>query len=447
MIKESNKKTRFEKKKKTIAQILADYAKTAGISFLAALIFTLLLSFHARSEMIKNLYTNVREQQKIDEQLAKQLITKSDLMKDLRQKKYAICMQVGLLYEAAHDYTNAQSAYEIALNKARPGVYAPYYRLARVLIAQEKFKEAQDIIKSARDINNKRLVKFKTRSYIEMGDKYYSIGKFLSAAKSYEESKYYYDKFINKDSIVDNAIIDRIVTAYTETADIMVKNGCNSDAVRFLKKAEHYRPNNFNIRYKLAIIYSDLDPVKSVQYFEKLIEEQPQNIDYGVYSKALMKSANIADWEGNPTLAKYYRYKIHSLDIFINNKVIYKNDIEIYLDSFSVRKIWLKYNLKGKFRIKNISQTDIYKLSGDFVLRHRSKEKPLEIVSRQFVSKKSPLFSNGGVTEAIDVSFGKNIFTKKELEQYVIDIYLYKDEKYKTLVSTMQVPLKTVKNN
>ena len=35
------------------------------------------------------------------------------------------------------------------------------------------------------------------------------------------------------------------------------------------------------------------------------------------------------------------------------------------------------------------------------------------------------------------------IFTKKELEQYYIDIYLYKDEKYKTLVSTMKVPLKS----
>ena len=31
------------------------------------------------------------------------------------------------------------------------------------------------------------------------------------------------------------------------------------------------------------------------------------------------------------------------------------------------------------------------------------------------------------------------IFTKKELNEYVIDIYLYKDEKYKTLVGTVPV--------
>ena len=445
MIKEKSKKARFEKKE-SLTKVAAGYARTVGISFLAALIFTLLLSFHARSEMIKNLYTNVHEQQKIDEQLAKQLVMQSDFMKDLRHKRYSVCLQVGLLYEAAQDYINAQAAYELALQKARPGIYTPYYRLARVLIAQEKFNEANDIIKSAKDINNKHLIKFKTRSYIEMGDKYYSIGKFLSAAKSYEKSKYYYDKFVSKDNVVDNAIIDRIVSAYIETADIMVKSGYNSDAVRFLKKAEYYRPDNFTIRYKLGIIYSDMDPVKSVKYFEKLIEEQPQDIDYGVYSKALMKSANISDLEGNPTQAKYYRYKIHSLDIFVNNKVIYKNDIEIYLNSFLARKIWLKYRLKGKYRIKNISHTDITNLSAEFVLRHREKVKPLEVVTKKCVTKKSPLYSNGGVTDEILVVFDKNIFTKKELEQYVIDIYLYKDDKYKTLVNTMHVPLKSIKN-
>lgn len=444
MIKEE-KQSRYNGKK-TVIRIFTEYAKTIGISFLVAFVFTLLLSIHARSEMIKNLYVNVEQQQKIDEQLARQLITQSDFMKDLRQKRYSVCMQVGFLYEAANDYINAQSAYELALDKARPGVYLPYYRLARVLIAQEKFEQANNVIKSARDVKNKSLVKFKTRSYMEMGDKYFSIGKFLSAAKCYEKSKYYYDKFVNKDSVVDSAIIERIVNAYTETADVMVTSGYNSDAVRFLHKAEQYRPDDFQIRYKLAIIYSDLDPEKSVKYFEKLVEERPQDIDYGVYSKALLKSANISDLKGESTQGKYYRYKIHSLDLFINNKVVYKNDVEIYLDSFIVRKIWLKYRLKGTYRIKNVSGADIRNLSADFVLRHVDKDKPIEVVSRQCVSKKSILYSNGGVTDEIQVVFGKNIFTKRELEQYVIDIYLYKDDKYKTLVNTMRLPLKTIKS-
>ena len=43
-----------------------------------------------------------------------------------------------------------------------------------------------------------------------MGDKYYSIGKFLSAAKSYEKAKFYYDKFTRKDPVVESSIKNRI---------------------------------------------------------------------------------------------------------------------------------------------------------------------------------------------------------------------------------------------
>ena len=60
------------------------------------------------------------------------------------------------------------------------------------------------------------------------------------------------------------------------------------------------------------------------------------------------------------------------------------------------------------------------------------------------MGKLNRLESNGGITPIITAKFCKNIFTKKELEQYVIDIYLYKDEKFKTLISTMPVPLKSI---
>lgn len=437
MIKEKKK----PKLKKSFAAIAMEYLKTIAISFSAALIFTLLLSFHARSEMIKNIYMNAEEQQKIDEKIARQLVTQSDLTKDLKTKKYSICIQVGNLYETIQDYKNAEFAYRLAIQKAKPGVYAPYYKLACVLISQERFNDAELVLKSVKDIQNKKLIKFKTRAYIVMGDKYYSIGKFLSAAKSYEKARFYYDKFAKKDPVIDKEIDIRIINAYKETADIMVKNGYNSDAVSFLKKAEKYAPNDLLIKYKLAIIYSDLDPIKSIEYFEPLLEEIPQKIDYGAFGKALMKAANIADLEGNPTQAKYYRYKIHSVDLFINQKVIYPNDIEIILDSFIIRKPFFKYSLKAKYRFRNVSNGDIIKMSADFNLRQN--DKVLETITKPAANKNAPLFSNGGETGEIEVNFGKNIFTKRELEQYVIDIYVYKDEKYKTLAGTMKVPLKS----
>lgn len=435
MIKSNRKKN--NKFKKTKQQIILEYVRTVSVSFLVALFATVLLSFHARNEMIKNIYTNAEEQQTIDETIAKQIVTQSDLTRDLRSKKYSVCMQVGKLYETAHDYYNAQIAYEFAVEKAPDKNYSAYYKLTSALIAQDKIGEAKDIINSVRDFQNKSLIKFKSRAFIEMGDKYYSQGKFLSSAKSYEQAKYYYDKFAKKDKAVDESIKNRIVNAYIETANIMVKSGHNSDAVRFLKKAENYAPKNFEIKYKLAIIYSDLDPIKSVSYFENLLEEQPQNIDYGVYTKALMKASTIAELEGDKTKAKYYRYKIHSVDIFIDRKVIYKNDIDILMDSFKIKKILFQYKLKAHYKIKNNSSTNIKNLSADFVLRKGDKVR--DYSTKNFANKERVLKANGGETQGIAISLGKNIFTKRELNEYVIDVYIYKDEKYKTLIVSTPV--------
>ncbi len=411
------------------------------ISLVLAVIVTTLLAVHARNEMIKNIYENSNEQNAIDRRAALEIITQKDLLKDLKYKKYSVCMHIGELYEAAGDYKDAQYAYELAVSKAKPGFYNHFYRLLCVLLEQDKFSKSQALIENIKDYNDKNLIKFKTRAYITIGDKYYSIGKFISAAKSYEKAEFYYCKFSRRDKTVEASLNNRIVNSYIQAADVLVKTGLNTDAIRFLKKAEKYAPDDFNIKYKLAIVLSDTDPEKAVEYLEPLLEKRPQDIDYSIYGNALLKAANIADLDGRPTQAKYYRYKIHSIDMFINRKVVYKNDIETTLDKFIVRKILFTYPLKAKYSFKNISNTDIINLYADFVLNLNNK--PLETITIKIANKNKPLYSNGYESNDAIVTFKRKIFTRKELENYTIKIYLYKDDKFKTLISEFRIPQKT----
>lgn len=438
MIKEKNKK----KPDKTLGQLCLEYLRTVLISCLIAVIITVSLTIRARNDMIKNIYKTERNQKSLDQELARQLVAKSDMTQELFYKKYTVCLQVGNLYEAAGDYEKAQYAFELAVDKAKPGVYTPYSKLVSVLIAQDKFDEANKLLDSVLDISDKKLIKFKTRAYIEMGDKYYSMAKFLKASSCYEKAEFYYDKFSKKDRYIDNAIKERLIKSYVNAADVIVSNGYNSDAIRYLKKARKYAPDDYKIQYKLAIVYADLDPIKSVDYFEPLLNKIPQHIDYTVYNTALMKAANIADLSGQPTKAKYYRYKVHSVDLFINNKVVYKDDIDVYCTSYSIRKFMFTYHLKYKYRIKNISSNDITKLSVQFVLRQG--DKPKESYTVHCVNRREePLLSNGSETSDIEVNLGKKIYTKKELEQYALDIYVFKDEKYKTLYGSFKIPTKS----
>ena len=440
MIKEKPKKN-IDKKKELKDELLG-YAKTALVSFIAAAIFTILLSFHARSEMIKNLYVNKNTRSKFEQQIAQQIVAHSDFTKTLNESNYAICLQVGRLYETAGDYHKAEYAYYLATKKAPCGIYTPYYKLATTLIALEKIKEAEELINSVSDTGNLALIRFKTKAYIVMGDKYYSVNTFKNAANCYEKARYYYSRLKKQDKVVNKAINQRLSNAYAELAGILVKNGKNSDAVMYLERALKYTPDNYTIKYRLAIIYTDLDPIKAVEYFEPLVEKIPQEINSSVYSNALMKAANIEDIKGNGIKAKYYRYKVRSLDLFINQHVIYKDDLEMVLNSFTVRKFLFKYRLTADFKFINNSAQDILKMNTEFVLKHGTKTKYSVVANA--ADRNSPLFSNGGESKNVIAHFDKNIFTKKELEQYYIDIYVYKDPKYKTFIGTYKVPSKSV---
>lgn len=431
MIKEKKKNTKYNlTKSKT--QILQEYLRTIAFSVLFAFIFTSALAMHARNEMIKDISTDHETRQSIDRKLAEELIQNTDLMNDIKSKSYSVCLHIGELYETAGDYEKAQFAYELAADKAKPGNYKPLYKLICVLTMRDKTDEANAILKSIKDRTDKSLIKFKTRSHIVIGDKYYSNGKFIQAAKNYEKAWFYYNKFSKKDDVVLNSIKFRIVNSYMQAADILVKTGMNSDAVRFLKKAEKFEPDDYKIRYKLAIVLSDLDPEASVSYLESLLDEIPQNIDYRVFENALLKSAHIADLDGRPTKAKYYRYKVHSMDMFVNRKVVYKNDIEINLLNFQIRKKFFTYPVSASYSFLNVSNADIANLYADFVLSYEGK--PLETVSQIIANKDKPMFSYSDTPNMADVKFKRKIFTKKELENYTIEIYLYKDKKFKTHV-------------
>ena len=432
MIKEKKKKSSKYYYEKTKAQLFIEYARTVFFSFLVALFISIGLTINARNEMIRDIISMPQEQSEADRKLAIEIITQTDLIKDLKNKNAQVCMHAGEIYETAGDYPNAQRAYEFAIEKQKVINYTPYFSLIRVLVAQQKFDLADALLENIDDKPDKKLIKFKARSYITIGDKYYSIGKFLSAAKKYEKAYFYYDKFSKKDSVVEKSIKNRIVNSYIEVADLMVKSGLNSEAVRFLKFAEALSPDNFNIRYKLAIILSDLDPEKSVEYIELLMNEAPQDIDYNVYNTALMKAANIADLDGRATQAKYYRYKLHSIDLFIARKVIYKNDIEVRLQDFKIKKTFFRYPLKLSYEFLNVSSSNIPNLNADFVLC--LKDKPVETVSKTIANKEKPLYGYAEKPFNIDVLFNKNIFTKKEFENYSVKIYLYKDKKFKTYI-------------
>ena len=95
------------------------------------------------------------------------------------------------------------------------------------------------------------------------------------------------------------------------------------------------------------------------------------------------------------------------------------------------------YPVKAIFTIANTSPIDYTLLKADFVLTRNNKE--LEIITKTIATKQAPLYSNQYNSLSTTVKFNKKFYTKRELENYTIKVYLYKDEKFKTEGVSLQV--------
>lgn len=442
MIKEKLKISIYNQRKPK-HKVLFEYVRTVAYSLVAALFVTIILAIYAHNDMVKNFTLSPEEQLAINRNIARQIISHSDLLEGLANSTCLVCLQVGYLYETVGEYENAQTAFELAVKKSPPNYYRPFYHLIYVLAAQEKFDEANKVLSEVKDLNNRDLVKFKSRAHIIIGDKFYSLGKFLSAAKSYEKAEFYYNKFAKKNKRIVVLIKERIINSYINVADIMVAAGKNSEAIRYLEKAKQHDKDNFLVRYKLAVILSDFDPEKAVETLESLLKERPQDIDYAVYNKALVNAAMLADYNGNLIKGKYYRYKIYSTDMYLDRKVIYKNDIKVTLKSFLLRKYFFATTLQAYYGFLNASSNEVNAMNADFVLTR--KDKPVETITITIASKENVLDIGSEEPRYVRVNFSQKFFNRKELDNYAVKVYLYKNPKYKTFVFENKIPKKSFK--
>lgn len=416
------------------------YLKNIAISILIALIITICLLFNTRQHVINNFNNSYVNNLKFNKHFAKELLQNSELNINFQQQSFSTCMYFASLYYTIEQYDNAKNIYSIAMLKSKPNNYQAHLKYVEILILQNKLNEAKEFIENIPDNNNKNLIKMKSNSYLLLGDALFAQKKYLTAARYYKKSKFYYDLFKKRKKTIEEKLINDISNSYNKVADILVENNYPKEAIEYLKKARKIKPNDFITEYKLAILYSDLDPLKSLEYFEQLIKQKPQEIDSNIYIKALMHSANIESLSGNEIKAKLYRYKIYSFEELLKHKVVYKNDFDIIFQNINYSKKFFKYRINTIIRIQNHSLSNINKLYVELILK--KDDKILDKITKECISNKKILQADGDLTPPIEITFNKNFLTKTDLSKLEIDIYLYKDEKYKTLIKTKTVPIK-----
>lgn len=329
---------------------------------------------------------------------------------------YTNYVKLGELNSLMFNYKEAEKQYKEAINKSTYGVYSPYFGLAEVYVKMHKFKDAQKTVKKIKNKDDKALLNAKGDFYTLLGDEFWQYDSYNSALKQYKIALFYYKKV---DSSKTAATVNAIIDCYNKIASQNYLHHKIEVAISNLETALLYKDTPI-INYKLAILYQNVDIIKSVEYMEKVFAVDPAIINYSIYERILIQAMKYEASVGNYLESDLYQQKYKMIKQFKDRYIFDQSFYGIEIVSTKIKK-----NLFGnektlilKFKIKNKTKEDLNTLF--LLVDAKYNGKKAVIYNSNLFSKKNPLKPQAS-SERIDIEYKFN--DENEIE-YTNDIVL-----------------------
>lgn len=421
-------------KVKKINILKLKYLHTALIAGFLAMCVVIGVVIHARISIEDELYITKEHQSKIQRKFTESILSQEEVLGKLYSEDYKYNIYMGDLHLSVGDFAEAEAYYQHAIYLAPDITYDHYLKLIILYLRTNQVPKAEELENSVVDKSTQKLIKFKCKSNILLGDYYYQIGDGNLSNKKYKLADYYFDKLYVRKVKSREYIQKGILASYVQIADKFVQEKNYAEAYRFLKRAELIDSDNLIIKYKLALVLSYIDPEKSIDYFDILKKNKPQMVSFYLYYETLMRAAEIAKVRGELPESKLYTYKASSVKRFYENNIV--NSEVIYLD-FLHSKVQIsaksdKFILK--YRLTNITTHNLSNVKMDVIFFNSGH--PMATFTKTVFDKEIYLRPNE-TSPVININFNAPVhFKKNAYENISYEIYLYSNEKYKTLMYT-----------
>lgn len=425
-----------------IKESILDYLKTFFLTIFVT--FLIILSiigiiqyqvYHEKSQDAEDDFS--------DYYLVGVMIDKNKYLESKDPDNYLINLKLGTLYEIQKDYKNAESEYKTAITKEPYLEYKANYKLAALLINQNRLDDAQSVIDNIGEEPDETLIKYKAKIYAMLGDKYYDKSDYENAALKYQKALSYYNAINSREG---KEVEGNIASAYVYLAEQKVKTMQIDDAINYLETANSI-VNAPIIKYKLAILLSKSKPDTAFQYFEEVFDKAPELINQHDYKDFLLDMASNAIEDGNMGEAALYQYKAQKLDEYFKTNILSVDDIGVELAEGKIKlnKWTNKYEINLQIKIKNKSKIDMDSLY--MYVTFKDKLKTLDEYSEQVINDKFKLYS--GLESPIISVKTKIKHEKEDKHPHIItaDVYVSKTEKScKLYITTIILKEKVQKN-
>lgn len=417
---------------KKINTLLRDFSITIIVSIIlaisCALIFELELLFRCEKKVnfeelkLKNLSKFYTISQL--EKLAKQ-----------NPQDSVIYIKIANIYTSLKEYANAQKFYEKALVVSKRSNFSLYsYALfcAKYGLLNNATSLAEEI-----SANNSKTFEFRAEIYEAIADSLDNLGYFEGANKSYQIA-YKYAKNID-DKKLANQIREKYALSYTKLADEKINSNKIEDAILDLKNSIEIYSNPV-AKYKLALIYKDIDKKTSERYFSQTLRQNPYLVNPEIYNNLLNKLYNEANLKGSDKDIDYYSNQLKKLNKKLKNAYLYKNDISITSSKIIKKKKFYSKEANNylNFNLKNNTDSPIKELYFEIQLISGTKTHKIE---KKLTTKLNPYLKQQDILNLdayIDGMFLKNNLNNNIYAKY----YCKKDKKAPwTLIAIQKVDI------
>lgn len=295
--------------------------------------------------------------------------------------------------------------------------YEANFELADMYVKQGNFELAEEILKPVQMSSRKNDLK-------KLGLFYFEWARFITAIdlpeaiRKIKLARVYFKKAGSYGK--EKADLE-LAGLYGEIADKLVSVGKTQDALDVLHISLKFSENAVAY-YKLALIYKEMDPDKSMEYFEKAFTLDENVAARDVYISLLNKKADSLKSKGKDKLAKFYYAKAYKVGH--SGKLPFWAQENVFVNILGVN---YSQNLEKDsltpgvtFRVMNFEKTDIQDLVARVV--YKEKDSVIDEQDIEVANMEKPLAS---YESTIPISVAASIPLNNLLTDHTIKIEVY----------------------
>ncbi len=364
--------------------------KKKYIKYIATFIITLILVFTIAVGIELELLFRCEKKVNFEELNLKNLskfFTISQLEKLIEQNPddSAPYIRIAEIYNRLDEPAKANSYYKKAIVVSKRSNFSLYSYA--IFCANNGFINLATTLAEEIRTNNMKTYEFRAKIYEAIADNMDENAIYDGANMAYKIA-YKYAKNVDNKKLY-NRIKEKYAVSYTKTADEKIEEGLVDEAIIDLKNSIKVKSNPL-AKYKLALVYKNIDLKMSELYMSQTLRDNPYIVNPYIYNSILDTLYNKANYENDSTKIDYYYTQKKKFTKKMLNAYLYKKDITISKPKFVSEKSGM-FSKEKKYLAILLKNNTKQVIDSLYIQVHIIRNSHTDKIEKKIITKLNPL--------------------------------------------------------